>query len=549
METVYQPPNPSNQERYALLMEILKQGNRQVDFPYIIRALNPPESITNILSAGSCKDKTVAVLGGGLAGLSAAYELKKLGCHITIYEAEERLGGRVYTYYFDKERNHYGELGAMRIPVAHQCTWHYLDLFNLETTPFVQENNQAFVYIRDIRVRNQMDEIMSKIYPEFPLTPREKEMTIGEMIEQGLFWPLYSMSPEVRQEALYSLWKYSPQIVYWSGLNNRKVLQEMNLSQGAINLISSISPIVGSFLYNSYSEVLQENYTGDFEYLYQIKGGFSNFTDAFYKALVGESNTYTMFNQHELGKVDFRMGTTVEGIRLAKNNKVVITSGMSQEEACHNHDEFYYDYVICALPYSRLRTIDQHPLLGDRQMEAIREVTYEDIQKTLFYCKKRFWLEQGIYGGGSVTDEAISTIYYPSDGIHDPNEPGVLLATYNLGLNASRIGNLSEARRVEVIKRQVEKVHGLPIGYLDDIVTDYKTINWGTEPWYLGICYYRAEQKTLFSASMDLPAFDGKMYYAGVHISETHGWMQGALKTAMEAANGIANHIKRSTSQ
>lgn len=542
-QTMKQPANPTDEQRYELLKDVLKSGKRLVDFPYIIKALNPPEDITTIAQPGEFKGTRVAVLGGGVAGLSAAFELRKMGCDITLIEAEERLGGRVYTYYFDEDKRLFGELGSMRIPVGHQCTWHYINLFHLNTNAFIQNNENAFIYIRNIRVRNDPDgkNVTEKIYPEFPLTPKEKRMPWQELVGYGLNSPMYTMPPTVRQEIVYSLPKYSPKMVYWVAQNNREVLEIMKLSQGAINLISSISPIVGSFLYNSYSEVLQESYTGDFEYLYQIKGGFNQLPEAFYEALIGDRpEAYEGIKKEDLGVVDIKLGYNVEAIRQLESNQIEIEYDKTGDNPSHEHRTDSFDYVICALPYSRLRTIELDPIFGDRKMEAIREVTYEDIQKTLLLCKKRFWLEQGIYGGGSVTDEAISTIWYPVDGIRDPNEPGVLLASYNLDLNASRIGNLPEERRIEVIKRQVEKVHGLESGYLDDIVIDYKTINWGTEPWFLGICYYRAAQKTIFSAAMDTPVYNNRMFFAGVHISETHGWLQGAFKTAMEAANGVA---------
>jgi monoamine oxidase len=87
--------------------------------------------------------------------MSAAFELRKLGYVITIFDPiTERIGGRVYTYYFDKEKRFHGELGAMRIPVSHETTWHYINLFNLNTQPFIQSDPNTFTYVRDTRVRN-----------------------------------------------------------------------------------------------------------------------------------------------------------------------------------------------------------------------------------------------------------------------------------------------------------------------------------------------------------------------------------------------------------
>ena len=41
--------------------------------------------------------KSVLIIGGGIAGLSAASALLRLGCKVTVLEAKGRLGGRIYT--------------------------------------------------------------------------------------------------------------------------------------------------------------------------------------------------------------------------------------------------------------------------------------------------------------------------------------------------------------------------------------------------------------------------------------------------------------------
>lgn len=74
----------------------------------------------------------------------------------------------------------------------------------------------------------------------------------------------------------------------------------------------------------------------------------------------------------------------------------------------------------------------------------------------------------------------------------------MLLASYNLNLDAVRLGNMDEKIRVELVKRQVEQVHGLSRGYLDSIVESYKTIEWDHEQgFYGGISHYKEQQQSL----------------------------------------------------
>ncbi|MGF1676131.1 MAG: flavin monoamine oxidase family protein, partial [Rivularia sp. (in: cyanobacteria)] len=71
--------------------------------------------------------KKITILGAGIAGLVAAYELERLGHEVDIIEGSPRVGGRVWTHRFGTENDApYAELGAMRIPSSHHHTLHYV---------------------------------------------------------------------------------------------------------------------------------------------------------------------------------------------------------------------------------------------------------------------------------------------------------------------------------------------------------------------------------------------------------------------------------------
>jgi monoamine oxidase len=103
----------------------------------------------------------VIIVGAGMAGLCAAYELEKLGHIVTILEAEQtHVGGRVRTMHFaDGE---YGELGAMRIPGNHHLTRRYISTLGLQLRSFVQYNPNAYYYANGIRKRIREVEHMSR---------------------------------------------------------------------------------------------------------------------------------------------------------------------------------------------------------------------------------------------------------------------------------------------------------------------------------------------------------------------------------------------------
>lgn len=86
--------------------------------------------------AGDGPPKRVVIVGAGLAGLVAGYELSRAGHDVIILEARNRVGGRVLTLRTPFSDGHFGEAGAARIPVDHDMTIGYADHFGLTLDPF-----------------------------------------------------------------------------------------------------------------------------------------------------------------------------------------------------------------------------------------------------------------------------------------------------------------------------------------------------------------------------------------------------------------------------
>src|ERR1019366_5509989 len=77
----------------------------------------------------------VAVIGAGISGLVAAYELMRLGIKPVVYEAS-RMGGRVRSQPFEGAEGVIAELGGMRFPVSSTSFYHYVDMLGLAARPF-----------------------------------------------------------------------------------------------------------------------------------------------------------------------------------------------------------------------------------------------------------------------------------------------------------------------------------------------------------------------------------------------------------------------------
>jgi monoamine oxidase len=125
-----------------------------------MRATHSMQDSLNVVRDGIAKHyesgrpgKKVIIVGAGLAGLSAAYELLRAGHEPFILEAQHRIGGRIYTMREPFSRGLYGEAGAMRIPRSHQLTMAYIEKFGLPTCEFPMGNPQAYVYIGGVKRR------------------------------------------------------------------------------------------------------------------------------------------------------------------------------------------------------------------------------------------------------------------------------------------------------------------------------------------------------------------------------------------------------------
>jgi hypothetical protein len=110
----------------------------------------PEEELAARRSLG--REKRVCVIGAGIAGLVAAYELRKAGHTVVLLEAQETIGGRIRTWHVGSLS---GEFGPMRIPLRHEGTMHYVRELGLKDKEgkFFQHNVDGWLLLRDQKER------------------------------------------------------------------------------------------------------------------------------------------------------------------------------------------------------------------------------------------------------------------------------------------------------------------------------------------------------------------------------------------------------------
>ena len=545
--------NPTDEQRHQMLKEACENTGRPEDYEYILKYLSPAPEITSLIPAGALRGVKIGIIGGGLAGLAAAYELRKLGSDITIFEAAtDRIGGRVYTGYFDASGHYYGEFGAMRIPVSHETTWHYINLFGLDTISLTPQNRSNFYYVHNIRIRTS-DSVEQYIYPKYDLNGEEQNSPWSALKEYADSYRFLQLAPEVRSQLIRIMPEYSPEFLQLTEISLRQNYEMLGLSQGAIEMISGLDPAAGALLSASYADMASDNYSMDYLNIYGIKNGTSRLPLAFYDSFRSKNPPgYSGLTHAQTGSVAYKAGHIVTGIYLSDYKTKIVLKYRIKTDGNDAADIF--DYVICTIPLTALRTVDIRPRFSKRKMQAIMEQHYTDAMKVLFFSNRRFWERKTDYGnmagGISYTDLPIQSIIYPADhnsclpeGKCSCEEPGVLTASYSLGQNSFRLGGMIDTLRYETIRQNVEEVHGLPRGFLSSFVQYHRTVHWNAEPWFRGaFALDLPGQKKLFSYELTQPEYNGRLYLAGEHVSAKHGWMQGALSSAKDTANRLAMH-------
>lgn len=222
--------------------------------------------------------KRVLVIGAGLAGLVAAYELAEAGHDVSILEAQLRPGGRVQTLREPFSDSLYAEAGAARIPDNHDLTLHYVKHFGLTLVPFFP-NKLAMVFMiggKRIKCRSWADLDLSQV--PLNLTAEERRLGMSGLLQKYLGDALNDIGdPRAPDWPTGSSKKYD-------GVTMAEFLKEHGASHGAIELLeypyASAEDDPVSLLWN-----LRDTWYADREKTrYKIEGG----NDLLPKAFAGK---------------------------------------------------------------------------------------------------------------------------------------------------------------------------------------------------------------------------------------------------------------------
>lgn len=142
-----------------------------------------PNEMVSIIDNGLPKTtvpKNIIIIGAGMAGLVAGSLLKAAGHRVKILEANNRIGGRIYTMRMP-ETGLYLDVGAMRIPYTHELTLAYNKKFGLRLHPFINRNETDIIYANGRKTTLKQYEENSSIL-RYPVAANEEGKSSEELL-------------------------------------------------------------------------------------------------------------------------------------------------------------------------------------------------------------------------------------------------------------------------------------------------------------------------------------------------------------------------------
>jgi monoamine oxidase len=466
--------------------------------------------------SGNGDGKRVIILGAGLAGMTAAYELSKLGYDTPIIEARDFAGGRCQTArrgftlteitgetqrcMFDEGQflNH----GPWRIPYHHRSTLHYTKEFNVPLMIMVNENDAAWVMYENIEgplagrrirqkevkadMRGYTAELLAKAVDqgqlELELSEEDKERLVAYLVHEGYL---------------------SSEDMAYRGTTGRGYREDpgAGMNPGVPSDPHDFSALLTSRMGHIFRSV--NSYTQQ-STMFEPVGGMDQIAKGFERA-VGRMIHY--------GQEVKEIRQNGEGVTVAVEDK---RTGETRE--------IEGDYCICTIPLSVLQQIPAD-FSGEFQ-QAMRQVSYTPTGKVGLQFARRFWEEDDfIYGGHTITD-FVGNITYPSYGWQ--GQKGVVQGYYRSGQVSIEVSAMSPQERIQYALEQGAKVHG--DAYMEEFENGFSAF-WHLIEYNLGgWASWSGDARREAYPILNEP--DGRIYLAGEHLSYLTGWMAGAIESA-----------------
>ncbi|WP_207714091.1 NAD(P)/FAD-dependent oxidoreductase [Scytonema sp. UIC 10036] len=474
----------------------------------VTSGLSHPERVWRRVS-GSTNPK-IAVVGGGIAGLNAAYQLKKIGLTATVYEARERLGGRIQSVTGAIGEGSVTDLGGHFINTDHTDVLELAKEFNIKLFSLIEEQ-QRFLFPGTAYYFN------GKVQSEEEIADKLRPLALAISYDAGLLdqsFEQYAPIFDSMSVADY-LNKYADKIPepFIRELIENTIRSEYGVEpeeSSAVQLLINLPTVDGNKV-----ELL-----GNSDEAFVVEGGSGMIIDSLVQALSGQ-----IYTRMPLTRIQSRGS----GFLLTFSHNYVVDA----------------DYVIIAIPLTVLRKVDIQVNLPNNFRRFIHEVDLGANEKVIAGFNQKVWRQENGFVKEVWSDLKFSLAWDESLRQTD-RENGELV--FFLGGNEVRRAQPGNAKLQG--KKFVDQLDDFIPGAKDAATGKFLQTRWTTDPFTRGgYTSFKPGQLTEFSEFLYVEADKpeerqdvnfGNLVFAGEHLSdEFYGYMNGAAQTGRLAAQVI----------
>jgi monoamine oxidase len=442
--------------------------------------------------------ETILIIGAGLAGLTAALRLRETGRRVIVLEGRSVAGGRVRTIRDPFDNGLYGEAGAARISDVHHFVLHWLNRFGLNAVPFSPPEGRTIFVNGAVSAFSDDPRAGALLEPD--LREDERGFLPSELANhylEGL--PENLQSTDVDAEMLAG-WADFDRVTWpqW--------LKERGASDAAVRLLT-----LGAD-------------SSDISALYVLRQIFMHRAGRAYLKIEGGMDRLPRALADELGD-DVRydccvtaMEQTRDGVSVSyrENGETKIASGAR---------------LLITVPFTILRDMDITPALSPEKRAIISAMPYRSSIRFLLQSDTAFWRMRGL--SGAARTNAPCEIWDASFG---------QLSVHGL-LSVTAGGRADMRARFAEMDEQAQLALGSDMaeaafpGFKSHYQKGF-TQNWTDDLWSKGaFAVSHPGQMTRWGEKAWTP--EGRIHFAGEHVSPWPGWMEGALWSAERAVQEL----------
>lgn len=440
---------------------------------------------------------SVIVVGAGLAGLCAAYELKGMGFEVTVYEARSRVGGRVHSLHnFIRHRTMEG--GAELIGANHPLWLIYRQHFDLRFTNVedyknspIRVGNRTLTFEESERLNAEMGVLLTRL--------TDLAETVVDPFEP---W----MNRNARSLDRRSLGDWLDGTV-GSRLCKAAIAEQLAADNGIPaaqqSLLGVLAMIKGGGL---------DRYWKDTE-LFRCEGGSQQLAQCFEAQL-------------NIGRTRVIKNANVLTIERSKGKALLTVNGRSKPDVA--------DYVVLAIPPSVWKTVS----FSDRGLQKLlsKPPKMGSNVKYLMRLRSRFWQNYASSPNLSEEDGPVDLTWETTES--EPNNMGKIgMVAFSGAAHARECAGWSPRNRRS---RYVGSLKP-PYPQIDREIRSDRFMNWPKEDWTYASYYFPHKGDVTRWGPLWKEGYEGWLHFAGEHTCFAFvGYMEGALSSGFRLARRLA---------